>query len=41
MDPQLSSELLKVQDVGSFFGTPLTYLIFVPLVGARFSWAES
>jgi len=34
MDPQLSSDLLRVQDVGSFFGTPLTYLIFVPLVGA-------
>ena len=34
MDPQLSPELLQVQDIGSFFGTPLTYLIFVPLVGA-------
>jgi NADH-quinone oxidoreductase subunit M len=30
MDPQL----LQVTDQGSFFGTPLTYLIFVPLVGA-------
>jgi NADH-quinone oxidoreductase subunit M len=30
MDPQL----LQVTDHGSFFGTPLTYLIFVPLVGA-------
>ena len=34
MDPTLTSELLQVQDAGSFFGTPLTYLIFVPLVGA-------
>src|SRR5690349_516252 len=34
MDPQLSADFLQVQDVGSFFGTPLTYLIFVPLVGA-------
>ena len=34
MDPQLTSDLLRVQDAGSFFGTPLTYLIFVPLVGA-------
>jgi NADH-quinone oxidoreductase subunit M len=34
MDPQLSADILQVRDVGSFFGTPLTYLIFVPLVGA-------
>ena len=31
---QLAQELQKEVDEGSFFGTPLTYLIFAPLLGA-------